>query len=706
MAPAAAPAGTTPRARKLSNPMVLASPLGSPRRGSLSADAWLQAARSSILMRKLPQEAHGYLMRAAKMKKIEPGEVIYTEGDAPDAFYVVNAGKLRATTTTFEGNGQQLARELGPADTFGSHELILGLKKRAVTITCIEAGSVWTLPPKVFDAKIKVAPAPAPSLVSRIAAVPMFAGLSKEAQKQLCRAVQDAVEVKKGEKLATQGERSAVYMLESGQLKSVVDGNDERKTILKAPMSFGEASLYDDERSRVHESELTAWAGSATLMKFEAADIEALVGFDLQARAHRLYNRQLLGEVSMHGTPLMVGLADAEADWLATACVHEDALPAGADVIKQGEADEKLYVVRRGVATIVTDELGEVAELMVADGKHPFFGELALTGRRHRRTAGVCASSSAASSADGGLLVLSLSSSLVKTNPKLVGWMTALDAIAEDVAQKEAGKKGGKPSSVPLKPHQAAAAKAAAMSERANPASQPDFDRAGAMLKRRSFGELLVEAKRSTIAASARAKRNAAISKKKQENAEKKNSATQRKLQAKSLSTPPRPSANAPAPADDSHMLAGVHAAEPAVAAAVAAVHGGGSSARGTPRKGAGDQSARKAPSATAPMAPTATKPKAAKAPPLVSRVLSSSIERLSAAMGSSKSEGDGERQSTGRQSSRISRMFSRSSRRKRTTAADVANANASFRDEESLRSQRDSGGSVQSDFLADPLVA
>ena len=171
----------------------------------MQAETFFQAARSSVLMRKLPAEAHGYLLRAAKLRNVKAGEKIYEEGAEVDAFYVINLGQFRATVMTLQGSFAQLVRELGPGDTFGSHELILNEKKRSVTVTALDSGSVWTLPVKVFDSKIKVAPAPAPSLVSRVSAVPLFAGLSKDKIKQLCRAAIDGQTVAKGDKLGVQG---------------------------------------------------------------------------------------------------------------------------------------------------------------------------------------------------------------------------------------------------------------------------------------------------------------------------------------------------------------------------------------------------------------------------------------------------------------------------------------------------------------------
>lgn len=57
---------------------------------------------------------------------------------------------------------------------------------------------------------------------------------------------------------------------------------------------------------------------------------------------------------------------------------------AGTPIVCVNEQDVKLYVIRRGRATITDDELGEVADLEAGQ----YFGELALTGRKHRRAAG------------------------------------------------------------------------------------------------------------------------------------------------------------------------------------------------------------------------------------------------------------------------------------------------------------------------------
>ena len=48
----------------------------------------------------------------------------------------------------------------------------------------------------------------------------------------------------------------------------------------------------------------------------------SLIRYELQAQAHRAFNRQLLGGVSIHGVPLLEGLDENAIEWLASAVVR------------------------------------------------------------------------------------------------------------------------------------------------------------------------------------------------------------------------------------------------------------------------------------------------------------------------------------------------------------------------------------------------
>ena len=367
----------------------------------------------------------------------------------------------------------------------------------------------------------KLAPAPAPSLVQRVAQVPFFATLPKPLIMQLCRAA-STVTVEKGNRLASQNARlSAIYSLEEGQLKSVEFGCEAEKVIIKAPKMIGTNALYNDSDARVHGADLTAWAGSATLLRFEVADIEALIGYPLHELALRAYNREMLRRVSVHSHPVLEGLGGDALEWLSGALVHEWPTAIGAEVVCEGDSDEKVYIVRRGVATIATKALGDVAQLQSGQ----YFGELALTGRRHKRTATVH------SCGPSELLLLSLSASFLKGRPEMSSWMGSLDAIADAEARAAQGKSGPG--------HKVPAAQASKVGGATDRSKAPP----ASLFRRRSYGERLVEEALAERQTAEKAKRTAVIG---QSKAAATSSLTigsrvRSKLQAKSVATPVRP---------------------------------------------------------------------------------------------------------------------------------------------------------------------
>ena len=396
--------------------------------------AWSAAVKRSVLLRKLPPETQGYAFRACKLLKTDVGQTLYAEGDAPDAFFVIQSGQYEAAVLATDGVTMQRVRVFGAADTVGSHALMHD-STHMETVKVLEAGAVWSLPRKIFDAKVKIAPAPPPSLVARVARVSFFDGLSGEDLLLLTRTVSE-VKLEKGQMLYRQGDDAAsIYFLEEGQLKQVVDNAVDSKVIVKAPQVLGLSALYSDQASNVYEADATAWAGTAHLMRFSVADIEALVGFAPQMRALRELNVRMLSRVQIHGTPITDGLGIEARDWLGSMLVHEPPFAPGATIAAEGSADEKLYVIWRGVASVTTEALGEVGAL----GESQFFGELALTGRKHKRTTTVRVREGSVPAR-----VMSLPIALVRTNPELASWVTRLDELAEKAARTASQQKAVK----------------------------------------------------------------------------------------------------------------------------------------------------------------------------------------------------------------------------------------------------------------------
>jgi len=134
----------------------------------------------------------------------------------------------------------------------------------------------------------------------------------------------------------------------------------------------------------------------------------------------------------LHGHHILDGLEENEINWLSAAVIHEPIATSGTAIVREGELDEALHVIMRGEVVIATAELGDVATLK----RGQFFGELSLTGRRHKRASSLYASMDA----EDSLLLVTLPVAIVKINPNLAKWVSRLDEVAELEAQRAQGK--------------------------------------------------------------------------------------------------------------------------------------------------------------------------------------------------------------------------------------------------------------------------
>ena len=142
--------------------------------------------------------------------------------------------------------------------------------------------------------------------------------------------------------------------------------------------------------------------------------------------------------------PLLHGMPEEQLDWLCAALVLENPFAPGEHVVDEGGNDDKLYIVLHGVGSVCTEEYGEAVALEAGQ----YFGELALTGKRRKRTTAVKCKG------PEPLGVLSLSYATVKSNPKLEAWTKALDAAVTAAmpasVKSSAGKSGGSKANGPF----------------------------------------------------------------------------------------------------------------------------------------------------------------------------------------------------------------------------------------------------------------
>ena len=93
--------------------------------------------KNSVL-RDLPPEELDELARTVKSRVAGPGEVIFKEGDAPDAFYIISSGRVRI----FVRQGDGIEREFhvcGPGEHFGEVALLTGETHTSNAISVDEA---------------------------------------------------------------------------------------------------------------------------------------------------------------------------------------------------------------------------------------------------------------------------------------------------------------------------------------------------------------------------------------------------------------------------------------------------------------------------------------------------------------------------------------------------------------------------------------
>jgi len=158
-----------------------------------------------VLLSKLDKEGVNYVFRSTKLHPTAAGEILYTQGENALDVYVAQSGRYQATVLSADGVTPQLLREFGPGDGFGSFELLRSDMKRQTTLTVLEAGAVWVVPRKVFDSKLRKAPAPAPSLMEKVRSVQAFSHLAPEQHILLARAAK-TVDLDKGQTLYNVGD--------------------------------------------------------------------------------------------------------------------------------------------------------------------------------------------------------------------------------------------------------------------------------------------------------------------------------------------------------------------------------------------------------------------------------------------------------------------------------------------------------------------
>ncbi len=111
---------------------------------------------ASKLFSSLDEGGRRRLIEAATRMRMAPGEVIVSEGDVPDAMYIVLQGELQVTATSFSG-GELDVSKIETGAVFGEIGVMTG-EPRNATVTAVSEG--WLMRLAVEDVRAVLADNP------------------------------------------------------------------------------------------------------------------------------------------------------------------------------------------------------------------------------------------------------------------------------------------------------------------------------------------------------------------------------------------------------------------------------------------------------------------------------------------------------------------------------------------------------------------
>lgn len=240
-------------------------------RASLRADEQALAVerlRAIPLFANLPVDVLKAVAQRLLVQFVPKGELVFHEGDAGDALYLVESGEIEMVSSGLRGprGGEALGR-IGPGGAFGEMALLTGLARTA-SARAVRDTNLWVLYRHDFDALLTQYPALgialSRSLAERLASVEgrqvehrlrhmvLLEGLT-DAQLAEVAGYLRPVRFRAGEVIYRQGERGdRLYLIESGQVRLTARGDEGTVSfgVLNSGEFFGErAPLTGHPRS-------------------------------------------------------------------------------------------------------------------------------------------------------------------------------------------------------------------------------------------------------------------------------------------------------------------------------------------------------------------------------------------------------------------------------------------------------------------------
>lgn len=270
-------------------------------------------------------------------KSTGTGEVIITEGDKGDYFYVVESGFFLITV-----DGASLTVVTSGA-TFGELALLYNCPRRA-TITCTEPGRLWALDRITF--RRLVATNQSDEIIgckNALRSVALLKPLTDEQIGQLAEAAQ-FVSFKNGERIINKGEQGNVlYIIKSGCVVCSDAGKEGglEDVKLKDGDYFGERALMTQEPRAANVTAVS----EVKCIALDRQSFDDLLGSLREVIDHNMSMRVL------QSIPLLKNLSPYEQEKLFSALIPVSYAD-GDYVIREGEKGSTFYIIKSGQAII------------------------------------------------------------------------------------------------------------------------------------------------------------------------------------------------------------------------------------------------------------------------------------------------------------------------------------------------------------------
>lgn len=323
----------------------------------------LQALANNFLFYTIDQSDVDTIAQLMVEKQVAVGEVVITEGDTGDFFYVVESG---AFSITVQGRHVSSVQK---GATFGELALVYNCPRTA-TITCSQTGRLWALDRMTFRRLVAHNQADQiDECRNALRKVALLKPLTETQLSQLAEAAQ-IVSFAKGERIIKKGDRGNVlYIIKNG---SVVcsDAGDAESLRLTDSDYFGERALMTHEPRAANVTAET----DVTLIALDRQAFDDLLGSLREVIDHNMSMRVL------QSIPLLKNLSRTEQDKLFQA-LEPVSFHDGQFVIREGEAGTTFYIIKSGSATVKKSVEGaeppakrQIATLSSGN----FFGEMSL----------------------------------------------------------------------------------------------------------------------------------------------------------------------------------------------------------------------------------------------------------------------------------------------------------------------------------------